>query len=311
MPRVCIIIVYFGQWPSWFSAWLQSCKTNPEFNWLIFSDLQAPKDLPGNVKIEIIEQHQLEHRVSKMLGARFALSKGYKLVDLKPTYGDLFQDYLPEFDFWGYTDLDVIYGHLANFFTSELLDLYDILSPSDRLLVGHLTLIRNTQKFNNLYRECWNYQQIICRETHEGFDEKGFHSLVLEFAHAGKLRLFLRNMKQEDIILRLLGRGRFLIVWFQGRLYDSAVFHQICHFHFMESKWGAHYQVAEIGADTRCFYLTPNSLRVVDSVAAGFELAYRVFMAIVFTIPFYIKSVARRVLPRKFRLHLRKPRSNN
>lgn len=170
--RICIIIVYFGPWPSWFSAWLRTCRENPSYHWLIFTDNQQPAETPDNVRIVQLMQRQLEERVSAMLQVPFVLSRGYKLVDLKPTYGELFALEIRDYDFWGYTDLDLVYGNLSGFFTAERLNSYDVLSPSDRLLVGHLTLIRNTPQLCRLYRECPDYVEILLRDTHEGFDKR-------------------------------------------------------------------------------------------------------------------------------------------
>ena len=299
MPRVCIIIIYFGNWPVWFSAWLRSCSCNPEFHWLLFTNGDIPTELPRNVEVEYLSNDELERQVSEMLGVPFVLSRGYKLVDLKPTYGELFQRYLHDYDFWGYTDLDVVYGRLANFFTDNRLQNHDVLSPSDRLLVGHLTLIRNTPEFCKLYRQCPDYLQVLCRDTHEGFDEKGFHRLVMTYSKSGRVRLFLKGMKQEDILLRLNGRGHFLIVWHNGRLYDAAVFRQICHFHFMESKWHQEFHVSLISPDTKLFYITPRTLVPAISVVSQLILASHVVMCLASSLPFYLRAVLRRLIPRR------------
>ncbi|WP_371417607.1 DUF6625 family protein [Anabaena sp. UHCC 0187] len=36
--KIAIIIVYFGQWPVWFPAFLESCRYNSSVNWLFFTD---------------------------------------------------------------------------------------------------------------------------------------------------------------------------------------------------------------------------------------------------------------------------------
>ena len=310
MPRICIIIIYFGHWPTWFSAWLRSCSCNPEFDWLIFSNGNIPTELPPNVKVEQLSNDELERHVSEMLSAPFVLSRGYKLVDLKPTYGELFQQYLHDYDFWGYTDLDVVYGRLADFFTEDRLLNHDVLSPSDRLLVGHLTLIRNTPSLCQLYRQCPNYLQILCRDTHEGFDEKGFNFLVMSYAQSGKLRLFLMDMKQEDILLRLNGRGQFLIVWNRGKLYDMVAMRQICHFHFMESKWHTRFQVCEIASDTQMFYMTPEALAPATSPTAQLFLAGRIIICLVLAVPFYGRILIRKMVPKELLAKLRKQRQS-
>ena len=38
------------------------------------------------------------------------IEDAYKLTDFKPAYGEIFQDYIIQYDFWGFTDIDLIYG---------------------------------------------------------------------------------------------------------------------------------------------------------------------------------------------------------
>ena len=295
MPKIAIIVVYFGSWPQWFSAWLRSCSTNADFRWIIFTDLPAPDDTPANVHISALTPAELEARVSAMLETPFTLSRGYKLVDLKPAYGELFQDYLQNCDFWGYTDLDVIYGDLSRFFPSEILRSHDVLAPSDRLLVGHLTLLRNTLDVCQLYRRCPNYKQILCRDTHEGFDEKGFHQLVMALAKQEKLRVYLRNMKAEDIILRLSGRPQFLIIWYKGRLYDVAGFRQICHFHFMESKWNQKFTCENARETDSFLFLTPSAIKTRISAKSCIAIFLQAAISLANAVPCGLRTVLRRI----------------
>lgn len=37
MNSVCIIIPYFGKLPNYFQLWLESCKNNDSFTWLVFT----------------------------------------------------------------------------------------------------------------------------------------------------------------------------------------------------------------------------------------------------------------------------------
>ena len=40
------------------------------------------------------------------------LRSPYKLCDLKPAYGYIFNNLLKDFDYWGYSDLDLLFGNL-------------------------------------------------------------------------------------------------------------------------------------------------------------------------------------------------------
>jgi hypothetical protein len=61
-------------------------------------------------------------------------------------YGKIFQDYISNYEFWGYCDIDLILGDLQSFLAK--IDLCQF----DRLFdLGHLTFYRNTSQINNLY----------------------------------------------------------------------------------------------------------------------------------------------------------------
>ena len=56
-PRLLFLIPYFGRWPFWMPFFLQSCRFNPDVQWLFFTDCGTPPtgtvsavrphDLPG------------------------------------------------------------------------------------------------------------------------------------------------------------------------------------------------------------------------------------------------------------------------
>lgn len=79
--------------------------------------------------------------IQKVIDFEICLESPYKLCDYKPTYGLAFKNWLKDYDFWGYCDLDVVFGNLRNYFTDE------ILKDSDRCLEnGHISLWKNNKK---------------------------------------------------------------------------------------------------------------------------------------------------------------------
>lgn len=76
--------------------------------------------------------------------SRLSLEKPYKLCDYRKLYGAIFQDYLGNYEFWGYCDIDVIFGDLDSFISDEVLSIFDKIGTR-----GHLTLYRNIQEFKS------------------------------------------------------------------------------------------------------------------------------------------------------------------
>ena len=151
LPKIAILIPYYGKWPDWMPFFLKSCEHNPDTNWLLVTDLLPVENSPSNVSYISLNLDQLSGRISEKLNVDIRIDNPYKLTDLKPAYGQIFRDLLDGFDFWGYGDLDLIYGNISSFFRPESFSEYDVLSPSEDFFPGHLLLLRNTDKICNLF----------------------------------------------------------------------------------------------------------------------------------------------------------------
>ena len=149
MKSIVFIIPYYGTFPSYFQLWLDSCKLNPSVDWLIFTDIKTPYDYPPNVRIIDKSFMQLKDYIQSMFDFQIRLDAPYKFCDFKVAYGDIFQEYIRDYDYWGYCDIDVIWGDIRKFLTDKILDAgYDKIF--DR---GHCTLYRNTKENNQTYRQ--------------------------------------------------------------------------------------------------------------------------------------------------------------
>lgn len=172
MKKIGLIVPYFGKLPGNFQIWLNSCKCNPSIHWLLFTDDKSQYDYPENVRVTYMSFKELMERFQKHFDFAISLESSYKLTDYKVAYGEIFQDFITEYDFWGYCDIDLIFGNIRKFITDEILNSYDkILSR------GHLTLFRNTKAINALYRHILGdilpYQEVFTQPQHFYFDEWG------------------------------------------------------------------------------------------------------------------------------------------
>lgn len=96
----------------------------------------------------------------------------YKLCDYKSFYGYLFEEYIEEYDFWGYCDCDVIFGQLNHFLTDDLFEKYDKI-----LRTGHLSFIRNHKNINENFLHYDTYKMVLSSSVIYGYDESigGYH----------------------------------------------------------------------------------------------------------------------------------------
>ena len=143
---ICIITVQFGKLPSCVELWIESCKWNPNISFLVYSDISIT-ELPKNIRWITGSMPSFKDLAETKLGMSVCLSSPYDCCDLKTVYGIIFEDYIQDYDYWGYCDMDMLFGDLTLFFNKYNLGLYDKFHNR-----GHLSLMRNTDENNNRYK---------------------------------------------------------------------------------------------------------------------------------------------------------------
>ena len=180
VSRILLIIPYFGSWPFWLDFFLLSCRHNSTVNWLIIGDSPAPDNAPDNVEFRQIAYADYLAFVRSRLGIPFAPARPYKLCDLKPMYGYLHEDELAGYDFWGFCDLDVVFGDLRSFLTPEVLR-HDVIATHDTRISGHFALLRNTPQLREAFRRIPGWQDKVCDQKSQRLDEAAFSKLFLRY----------------------------------------------------------------------------------------------------------------------------------
>ena len=145
--KICFIVPYFGHLPSYFQVWLNSCKNNPTIDWLLFTNDKTEYEYPANVKVKYTRFEDIQTLIKKNYNFPIKIETPYKLCDYKVAYGEIFQTYLSDYDFWGYCDVDLIWGDIRKFYTAELLNKYDKIGNQ-----GHATIYRNNAAVNVRYK---------------------------------------------------------------------------------------------------------------------------------------------------------------
>jgi len=176
MKKICFVIPYFGKWPRWFLIFLETCRYNPTVNWLFFTDCRAPRRAPNNVRFVKTNLKETVKRTARRLNLPVAIDDPYKLTDFKPAYGVIFGDDLQEFDFWGHTDIDVIWGDIRKFLSEDVLAEYDVISGRKEFMTGHFALFRNREDINRLYEKSPDFRKIFSSDEHFAFTECGYNA---------------------------------------------------------------------------------------------------------------------------------------
>ena len=185
-----MIMPYFGRWPEWIDLFMISCQWNPSVNWVFFTDCGIPACAPENVLFYQMSFGDYRALVSRRLKIQFPDTSPYKLCDYKPTYGCVHEDVAAGFDYFGFGDIDVIYGNIRRFYTPEILR-SNLISTHANRLSGHFCLIRNTDCMRQAFRRVKGWQTYLEDPEHRGFDEHRFRRIVLRHK---KYPRFLRQI---------------------------------------------------------------------------------------------------------------------
>ena len=210
-----MVMPYFGRWPEWFDFFLQSCESNATVDWLFYTDCAIPERCPQNTEFVNASLADFNKMASQKLGLPIDVKDPYKLCDFRPAYGVIFEDHLKGYDFWGWGDVDMIYGNIRKFFTGGILSNYDVITTNRTFLSGPFTILKNN-RLKYLYQEIPEHKKVFLSEIYLGFDESGpgeryqvflidpvpcrnngiksMSHLVAEMAIQGKLSLYAKNL---------------------------------------------------------------------------------------------------------------------
>lgn len=217
--KTALILPYFGRFDTLFPLWLETCRWNKNFDWLVFTDDRRAFDYPENVKVIYMEFAELKEKIQALYDFKIALDAPYRLCNFRPAFGEVFEEYLDGYDTWGFCDNDMLYGNLSAMLPKELPIQYKVGG------FGHLSFVPNTDKIRSLYRYADAYRLAFTHSNLLFFDEdtwpyilkaKGYEILKLHIAD------FMPRLWQHEV-LEEPGREwmnkAHCFVWTEGKLW--------------------------------------------------------------------------------------------
>ncbi len=178
--QLAFIIPYFGRWPEWIDLFIESCKYNPQIDWIFFTDCEIPANTSDNCIFNKITFDEYKKLVSDKLEIDFNPDNAYKLCDLKPTYGFIHKDILTNYKFFGFGDLDIIWGDIDKFLDKLIFEKYDFITTHNNRIGGHFCALRNNEMMRNAFRQIKNWQSLLENKQHLGIDESKFTKVFLK-----------------------------------------------------------------------------------------------------------------------------------
>lgn len=176
--KIAIIIPYFGEWPVWIDLYFFSCSENQEIDWFFFTDCEIPASYSSNLHFIQTSFDTYCRQAGEKLNFRFSPTNPYKLCGLKPFYGFIHQELIAGYDFWGFGDVDIIWGNIKQFYTNKMLGKYDVFSTHADRISGHFTILRNTSYYRELCFKIKDWQSKLQSAEAIALDEAEFSWLV-------------------------------------------------------------------------------------------------------------------------------------
>ena len=173
LKSIVITIDYFGAWPAWFPVFLASCRRNSTIRWHMHTDCPIPEDRPPNVEFFPMTFDEYRRRVGAALDLSLDGIDPYKICEIRTACGVVFEDEIRGFDFFGYGDMDVVYGDIRSFYDDHVLS-HDAISTHAWCTSGHLFLMKNTPRLCRAFERVLRWREFFASKRRHRFDEDIF-----------------------------------------------------------------------------------------------------------------------------------------
>lgn len=174
MKSVIIIFPHFGILPPQYKMWRASALYNSDIDFLFFTDCDV--EPAKNIIVHKMSFNEFKETIQRKFDFPIVLNHPYKICDYRPAFAYIFSDFVKDYDFWGWGDLDLVYGDIRHFITEEVLSRYKMISGW-----GHFTLYKNDDETNTYFMKpiegYKNHKEVFTQQASMFFDEynyKGF-----------------------------------------------------------------------------------------------------------------------------------------
>ena len=225
MNKIAFLLPFFGKLPSNFELWLKSCEYNSTIDFIVITDDKSSYNYPSNVIVYYCSYSEIKERIQSHYDFEVMIDRPWRLSLFKPAYGEIFETELEGYDFWGYCDVDLMWGDIRHFVTDDILEQYERVGTK-----GHASLYKNEKEVNLRYRtvvpKMINYISVFSGKSDYSFDENGMDAIYEYlnipyyfrpfFAHLEKYEksFYLKRLPKE----KLYTNKYQVFIWDRGRL---------------------------------------------------------------------------------------------
>jgi len=170
--KFVFLVPFFGKLPPYFDFWAKSCEINhEEFQWFVYSD-QVSTSYKLNDAVTMIPYQFEEMRadIADILNIKIPEQNKRKVCDYRLMFYFLRRQKEPldSFDYIGYTDVDMVYGKIADFLPEDIQQ-FVMISGDEERPCGPFTLIKRSSLEVLLHSD--EIKHCFEAEEHQKFDE--------------------------------------------------------------------------------------------------------------------------------------------
>lgn len=176
MKPTALIIAYFSNnaaKPYFLDLFLKSCGKQTDIDFIFFSDWKDTEIFAQyqNIKYHFLTIDEFNRLATEKCGKEINIKYGYKLCDLKPAWPHIFEDFLSEYEYVGWCDIDLVFGDIKSFISEYVDNRYDLITMTQTYTSGAFTIIQNTSKMHTYYQGAKGWEKIFQDQKHYAFDE--------------------------------------------------------------------------------------------------------------------------------------------
>lgn len=147
--RIAMFAPYFappgGSLPNYYEYWQKTAAANSQIDFFVPTNLNVSGcKAYDNIHYICMTAEEFWERLQTLLD--FPISHAYyKTAEYRPFFGIIFKEYIENYDYWGSTEFDIIYGDITKFTERYTEAGKDIIGR-----YGPFRLIKNTDKLRNM-----------------------------------------------------------------------------------------------------------------------------------------------------------------
>jgi len=275
-----------GPLPNYFGYFTATCKSNPSVSFIVINDHIPENYTDENIKFIKMNLSELNTYSSQQLKEVIQLQSAWKINELKPLFGHIFEQEFKGYDHWGWCDLDIIWGDMRHFLTDSLLEQYDVVTTQNHWCTGHFTLFRNNEVCKYLYKDHGNISELLNDTAYYGFEEccQRWHGEIFSFEklrsqnlqismfdiikqaeRQGKIRAYFKDIiREHPQPIRYSYRNRKLVDLYNGE--------EFMYYHLITVKKIWRYYIPEYKTGCHELYITHRGIRCVENSRLAWEI---------------------------------------